>query len=122
MTLILAVNWEAISAMGQIVGALAANSFAARRQSVAWRTGRASASSRVVLSRHPGLQISQKRRSRTVQCAHGSGVLYLSRTVFPAVGRASRSAPVGSDRSGHARYQRISWSSSLVAYTLASVQ
>jgi hypothetical protein len=41
--------------------------------------------------------------------------------VLSGVGGASRSTLVGYDRSAHARYQRISRSSGLVAFTLALV-
>ena len=135
-------NWEAISAIGQIVGAIAvviSLIYLAREIRSNARSARIASLHDVnrwlgELVEHPhlaelyyrGIQDFRSLKSgdlvRLSALMDQAFYIYLSGTVFSAVGRVSRSAPVGSDRSGHARYQRISWSSGLVAYKLASVQ
>src|SRR5438132_195974 len=140
-----AVNWEAISTIGQIVGAIGvvvsliyvatevrnsarATQLASRRSillnlhSVVSTTRRASGFKRIVLSRSPRLRISRRHRSRRLRSGHAPAVSSLRGGLLWTLGGGCGSTSVAWVGSGHARYQRISWSSGLLAFTLALVQ
>ena len=133
-----AVNWEAISAIGQIVGAIAvvvsliyvareirSNARAARQVSMdninRWLRE---------VAEHPHLAELYYRGIPDFESLQNGDlvrfsmlmdqILHLSGDVLSAVGGAFGSR-VGYDRTAHARYQRISRSSGLVAFTLALV-
>src|SRR5262245_13744765 len=135
-----AVNWEAISAIGQIVGALAvviSLIYLAREIRTNARSARVASLHDVnrwlgELVTHPHVRELYYRGIHDFESLKGADIVgfanlmnqvfYLSGTVLPAVRRASRSAHLGSERSSHARPQRISRSSGLVACTLAVFQ
>jgi hypothetical protein len=128
-----AVNWEAISAIGQLVGALAvviSLIYLAREvRSNSRATGLASmrtmsdAINRWAqqLAEHPQLRELYYRGIHDFESLEGADVVGFSALMAASAvggGGCTRVAWVGS---GHARLQRISWSSGLVAYTLALV-
>ena len=138
-------NWEAISAIGQIVGAIGvvvsliyvatevrnsarATQLASRRSIseiftvLSRTTRRASGFKRIVLSRSPRLRISRRQRSRRLRSGHAPVVSSLRGGLLWTLGGGCGSTSVAWVGSGHARYQRISWSSGLLAFTLALVQ
>src|SRR6266480_345891 len=90
--------------------------------SVVSTTRRASGFKRIVLSRSPRLRISRRHRSRRLRSGHAPAVSSLRGGLLWTLGGGCGSTSVAWVGSGHARYQRISWSSGLLAFTLALVQ
>jgi hypothetical protein len=139
-----AVNWEAISAIGQIVGAIGVvvsliyvatevrNS--ARATQLASRRSISEIFTQLSrqLAEHPDLRELYYRGLHDFESLEGTDLVGFAQVMlqlFRAYEEAyyghldgdvdPRLAWVGS---GHARYQRISWSSGLLAFTLALVQ
>mgnify|MGYP003694000119 CR=1 FL=1 len=141
----MAVNWEAISAIGQIVGALAvvisliylarevrSNARATRLASM---RSMSDAFNRWLqqLAEHPHLRELYYRGIHDFESLEGADLVGFSTLMdqlfrhceemyYQHVGGPSGSTRVAWVGSAHARLQRISWSSGLVAFTLALVQ
>ena len=137
-------NWEAISAIGQLVGAIAivisliylanevrSNARATREASMRWVSD---SYTRWIqqISGHPDLRELYYRGIHDLESLEGADLVGFSALMVEAFRHyeglyylqlgASRSTSVAWVGSGHARPQRISWSSGLVAFTLALVQ
>src|SRR5437879_13697839 len=90
--------------------------------SVVSTTRRASGFKRIVLSRSPRLRISRRHRSRRLRSGHAPAVSSLRGGLLWTLGWGCGSTSVAWMVSGHARYQRLSWSSGLLAFTVTVVQ
>ena len=134
-------NWEAISAIGQIVGAIAvvvSLIYLAREIRTNARSARVASLHDVnrwlgELVEHPHLAelyyrgIRDFRSLKSADLVRFSALMdqmfYIFRELYYQQLDGHLDPRLwGWARRGHARYQRISWSSGLVAFTLASVQ
>ena len=138
-------NWEAISAIGQIVGAIGVVVSLIYVATEVRNSARATqlASRRSIseiftllsrqLAEHPDLRELYYRGLHDFESLEGADLVGFAQGHAPAVsslrggllwtlGGGCGSTSVAWVGSGHARYQRISWSSGLLAFTLALVQ